>query len=76
VSFRASAGRRRLRLLVLGTAAVATLAAAGCGEKDEPPIRPPTTAPAATTPTAPAPPGATTTAPPNAPTAPVPKTTP
>jgi hypothetical protein len=75
-----SAGTRRLRLLVLGAAAIAALAAAGCGEKSEPDVHAPTTV-ATTTATTPAPgattttPGATTT-PQNTPTAPVPKTTP
>ena len=76
VSSQASAGRRRLRTLVLGTAAIAALAAAGCGEKPEPSIHPPTTTAATTTTpttTAPAP---TTTKPAPTPTAPVPKTTP
>jgi hypothetical protein len=46
-------GRRRLRPLVLGTAAVVALAVAGCGEKSEPSVHPPaTTAVTATTPTA------------------------
>jgi hypothetical protein len=62
-----------MRPLVLGAAAVAAIAAVGCGEKSEPAIHPPTTA-AATTTTPPAP-GATTTKP-QTPTAPVPKTTP
>jgi hypothetical protein len=75
VSFRVL-GRRRLRPLVLGTAAVAALAAAGCGEKSEPSVHPPvTTGVTATTPTATAP-GPTTTKPVQTPTAPVPKTTP
>jgi hypothetical protein len=70
------AGKRRLRPLVLGAAAIAALAAAGCGEKSEPSVHPPTTtaaAPAAPTTTAPAP---TATKPAQTPTAPVPKTTP
>jgi hypothetical protein len=71
----ASAGRRRLRPLLLGIAAVAALAATGCGEKSEPSIRPPTTTAATTAPaTTTAPPA--TTAQPQTPTAPVPKTTP
>jgi hypothetical protein len=71
-----SAGRRRLRPLVLGTAALAALAAAGCGEKSEPDVHPPvTTAVTTTAPTTPTQ-GATTTAPAQTPTAPVPKTTP
>jgi hypothetical protein len=61
---------------MLGTAAILAVAAAGCGEKSEPSIHPPTTAPATnTTPTVTAP-GATTTKPVQTPTAPVPKTTP
>jgi hypothetical protein len=76
VNSEAEAGRRRLRPLVLGTAAIAALAAGGCGEKPEPSIHPPTTAPATTTvPTTPAP-APTTTKPAPTPTAPVPKTTP
>jgi hypothetical protein len=55
--------------------AVAALAAAGCGEKSEPSIHPPTTAAITTTPTATAP-GVTTTAPANTSTAPTPQTTP
>ncbi|HKH41972.1 MAG TPA: hypothetical protein VKA41_08955 [Solirubrobacterales bacterium] len=71
------AGRRRLRPLVLGTAAIAALAAAGCGEKSEPAIHPPTTATATTTApqTTPAP-DSTITRTEQTPTAPVPKTTP
>jgi hypothetical protein len=69
-------GKWRLRPLVLGIAAVAALAAAGCGEKSEPAVHPPTTVAAP----APAPsttaPGPTTTKPAQTPTAPVPKTTP
>jgi hypothetical protein len=74
VSFQGSAGRRRLWPLVLGMGAVAALAAAGCGEKSEPAIHPPTTAAVTTTPTATAP--APTTTAPATPTAPAPKTTP
>ena len=60
---------------MLGTAAVAALAAAGCGEKSEPAVHAPvTTGLTATTPTTPAP--GTTTKPVQTPTAPVPKTTP
>jgi hypothetical protein len=66
------AGRRLLPLvLVAGTLGAAALA--GCGEKSEPAVHPPTTAATATTPPA------TTTAPPattKTPTVPVPKTTP
>jgi hypothetical protein len=54
--------------------AAAALAAAGCGEKSEPAIHPPTTAAVTTTPTATAP--APTTTAPATPTAPAPKTTP
>jgi hypothetical protein len=65
---------------VLGAAAIAALAAAGCGEKSEPSVHPPTTtavAPTAPTTTAAAPaPAPTTTKPAPTPTAPVPKTTP
>jgi hypothetical protein len=53
---------------LLGTAAVAALAAAGCGEKSEPSVHPPATAGVTTTPTATAPAPTTTN--------PVPKTTP
>jgi hypothetical protein len=70
------AGRTRLRPLVLGAAAIAALAAAGCGEKSEPSVHTPTTTAAtltAPTTTTPAP---TTTKPVQTPTAPVPKTTP
>jgi hypothetical protein len=70
---------RRLRPIVLGAAAIAALAASGCGEKSEPAVHSPTTVatPTATT----APPGTngtvtTTTKPQVTPTAPVPKTTP
>jgi hypothetical protein len=42
------AGWRRPRLLVAGAATVAALAAAGCGEKSEPDVHPPTTAPVTT----------------------------
>jgi hypothetical protein len=64
------AGRGRLLTLVIAAAGLA-VAAAGCGEKSEPAIHPPTTA--ATTTTAPP----TTTVPQTqSPTAPVPKTTP
>jgi hypothetical protein len=67
---------RRLRPLVLGTAAIAALAAAGCGEKSEPAVHAPTTAPATTTIPATTTPPATTATQPQTPTAPVPKTTP
>jgi multidrug efflux pump subunit AcrA (membrane-fusion protein) len=69
---------RRLRPIVLGAAAIAALAAAGCGEKSEPSVHPPTTAATTsvptTTPTTPAPGTVTKTE--QTPTAPVPKTTP
>jgi predicted outer membrane protein len=61
-------GKRRLRPLLLGAAAVAALAAAGCGEKSEPSVHPPATTGVTTTPTATAPAPTTTN--------PVPKTTP
>jgi hypothetical protein len=68
---------RRLRPIVLGAAAIAALAAAGCGEKSEPAVHAPTTvaAPATTTPTTTAPAG-TVTRTEQTPTGPVPKTTP
>jgi hypothetical protein len=70
------AGRRRLLPLLLATAGLAALASAGCGEKSEPAVHPPTTAATpTTTPTTTTPP-ATTTKPTPTPTAPVPKTTP
>jgi multidrug efflux pump subunit AcrA (membrane-fusion protein) len=69
---------RRLRPIVLGAAAIAALAAAGCGEKSEPAVHPPTTAATTsvptTTPTTAAPGTVTRTE--QTPTAPVPKTTP
>jgi multidrug efflux pump subunit AcrA (membrane-fusion protein) len=70
---------RRLRPIVLGAAAIAAVAAAGCGEKSEPSVHPPTTAAAtttvpSTTPTNTAPGTVTRTE--RTPTAPVPKTTP
>jgi hypothetical protein len=65
--------RRRLRPLVLGAAVVAALAAAGCGEKSEPSVRPPVTT-GVTAPTTTAP--GTNTKSVQTPTAPVPKTTP
>lgn len=72
------AGRRRLLPLMLVMGALVAVPVAGCGEKSEPGVHPPTTAatttapPATTTTTAPA----TTTAKSLTPTAPVPKTTP
>jgi hypothetical protein len=67
--------RRRLVPLVLATGALAAMAAAGCGEKSEPAVHPPTTAATtATAPTTTTPPA--TTKPTPTPTAPVPKTTP
>jgi hypothetical protein len=69
------AGRRRLPLLI-ASGALAAVVVAGCGEKSEPAVHPPTTAATTTTaPTTTAPP-ATTTRPGATPTAPVPKTTP
>jgi hypothetical protein len=71
-----------LRPLLLGAAAIAALAAAGCGEKSEPAVHAPTTVATTTTATTPATgattttPGATTAKPQQTPTAPVPKTTP
>jgi hypothetical protein len=76
VSSGIEAGRSRLLPLLLAAGGLA-VAAAGCGEKSEPAVHAPTTAPATTT--APAPtttPPATTTRPTPTPTAPVPKTTP
>jgi hypothetical protein len=76
VIFGAKAGVR-LRPLAIGTALAAALAAAGCGEKSEPQVHPPTTAPTVSVPTTTAPPATTTApAPTPTPTAPVPKTTP
>jgi hypothetical protein len=66
-----SAGRR-LRLLALGTVAIAALAAAGCGEKSEPEVHAPATTVAPGSTSAPG----VTTRPTPTPTAPVPKTTP
>jgi hypothetical protein len=65
---------RRLRPIVLGAAAIAALAATGCGEKSEPAVQPPTVATptVTTTPT----PGATTTQPHGTQIAPAQKTTP
>jgi hypothetical protein len=68
------AGRRRLLPLVLVAGALAAVAATGCGEKSEPSVHPPTTAPTTTAPPVTTAPPATTTA--KSPTAPVPKTTP
>jgi len=76
VSSEAEVGRRRLRPLVLWTAALAALAAAGCGEKPEPSIHPPTTAAATTTAPAKPAPAPTATKPTRTPTAPAPKTAP
>jgi hypothetical protein len=78
VNLDALAGRRRLRPLVLGTATAAAVVAVGCGEKSEPAIHPPTTAPVTTTAPAPTTTAAapTATKPTRTPTAPVPKTTP
>ena len=72
----AQAGRRRLLPLLIASGALAAVAAAGCGEKSEPAVHPPTTAATPTTaPTTTTPP-ATITKPTPTPTAPVPKTTP
>jgi hypothetical protein len=76
VTSEASAGRRRLRPLALGTAVVAALAAAGCGEKSEPSVHPPTTAAVTTTTPTTTAAGPTITKTEQTPTAPVPKTTP
>ncbi len=50
VSSAKTAGWRRLRPALVGAATVAALAAAGCGEKSEPAVHPPTTAPTTTAP--------------------------
>ena len=68
-------GRRTLLPLALVTAGLA-VTAAGCGEKSEPAIHPPTTAATTTAPPATTTAPATTTPTTQAPTAPVPKTTP
>jgi hypothetical protein len=76
VSSANTAGWGRRRLLIVGAASMVALGTAGCGEKSEPAVHPPTTAPATTaapTTTAPAP---TQTKPAPTPTAPVPKGTP
>jgi hypothetical protein len=49
VSSLRTAGLRRLRLPIVGAMAVAAAATAGCGEKSEPAVHPPTTAAPATT---------------------------
>jgi hypothetical protein len=67
------AGKRRLLPLVLVAGALGAFAAASCGEKSEPTVHPPTTAPTTTVPPTTTAPPATTT---KTPTAPVPKTTP
>jgi hypothetical protein len=59
VSIWAKAGTRRARLIAVLAAAGGALAMAGCGEKSEPAVHPPTTA----TPTTPATTAPTTTAP-------------
>ena len=70
------AGTRRLLPLALAAGTLAAVAVAGCGEKSEPAIHPPTTAATVTTaPTTTTPP-ATIAKPNRTPTAPVPKTTP
>jgi hypothetical protein len=68
------AGRRRLLPLVLVVGALGAVAVAGCGEKPEPAVHPPTTAATTTTPPVTTAPPATTTS--KSPTVPVPKTTP
>jgi hypothetical protein len=70
-----TAGWRRLRLLVAGAMSMAAVGTAGCGEKSEPGVHPPTTAPTTTAAptTTPAP---TQTKPAPTPTAPVTKQTP
>ena len=68
-------GTRLSRGLALGAAAIVAIAAAGCGEKSEPPIHPPTTAATTTVPPATTAPTTTARTTPT-PTAPVPKTTP
>jgi hypothetical protein len=70
------AGRARLLPLALAAGALAAVAAAGCGEKSEPAIHPPTTAATVTTAPTTSTPPATITKPTPTPTAPVPKTTP
>ena len=69
------AGRRRLAL-VLVAGVLGAVALAGCGEKSEPAVHPPTTAPTTTAPPVTTTSPATTTKPSPTPTAPVPKTTP
>ncbi|MGA9371416.1 MAG: hypothetical protein WBV53_06175 [Solirubrobacterales bacterium] len=70
------AGRRRLLAVVLVAGTLGAVALAGCGEKSEPAVHPPTTAATTTTPPATTAPPATATRPTPTPTAPVPKTTP
>jgi hypothetical protein len=56
VSSLRTAGLRRFRLPIVGAMAVAAAATAGCGEKSEPAVHPPTAAaPATTAPTTTAP---------------------
>lgn len=61
VTYAPDSRRRSWGPAALGIAVATALAAAGCGEKQEPPIHPPTTAPATTT--APTPTTTTPTAP-------------
>ncbi len=67
--------RRRLLPVALA-AAIGAIAVSGCGEKSEPAVHAPTTAPTTTAPPATTTPSPTTTAKAPTPTAPVPKTTP
>jgi hypothetical protein len=67
---------RRLPALVAAAGVLAAGAFAGCGEKPEPAIHPPTTAAITTTPPATTAAPGTPTKPVPTPTAPVPKTTP
>jgi len=67
---------QRLPAPIVAAVVILGLAIAGCGEKSEPAVHPPTTAPTTVSvPTATTPPP-TTTQPAPTPTAPVPKTTP
>src|SRR5829696_5579852 len=68
--------RRRRLPLVLVAGALGAVAVAGCGEKSEPAVHPPATAPTTTAPQTTTVPSATTTKPAPTPTVPVPKTTP
>ncbi len=75
VTREAQAIRRRLLPVALA-AAIGAIAVAGCGEKSEPGVHAPTTAPTTTTLPVTTTPSPTTTAKAPTPTAPVPKTTP